>query len=106
MVRRINTVFWAAAVALTTSCTWVKPIEGADDVALISAERAKSCERIGAAIVMTADEVGIIDRGDRKVATELLTLAKNQAVKTGGNAVVEGEVIREGEQRFLIYRCS
>lgn len=103
---RVNRATSLAALCLLSACTWVKPIAGAGDIALIKPEAAEACRRIGATRVTTASEVGILDRSDAKMADEMLTLARNEAVRMGGNAIVEGEMLGDGAQRFIIYRCD
>lgn len=95
------------ATSALSSCTWVKPVEGADQVALIDLADAARCERLGTTTSITASKVGIVDRNDMKVAEEQLTLARNQAVNMGGNAIVEDAESdeRAGEKRFIVFAC-
>jgi hypothetical protein len=86
-------------------CTWVKLEEGAVDVALIPAAMAKQCERLGTTQATSKASVGMIKRNDAKVATEILTLAKNSAAEMGGNTISEVGRLAEGKQTFTVYRC-
>ncbi len=95
------------AACMLSACTWVKPVEGAGEVALIDLADAADCQRLGTTTSITASKVGIVDRSDMKVAEEQLTLARNQAVNMGGNAIVEDAEAdeRAGEKRFIVFAC-
>ncbi|WP_439135178.1 DUF4156 domain-containing protein [Pseudomaricurvus sp.] len=98
---------WVAVSFLTavvSGCTWVKSEPGAYDVDLKTANDVLNCEKLGSASTRTKDSFGF-DRNADKVAIELLTLARNEAVGQGGNAVVPTSKIVEGRQTFAIYKC-
>lgn len=87
-------------------CTWVKLAPGAEGVRVAEPSATAACERVGTTKARTKSSVGIFPRSDEKVATELETLARNDAPELGGNTVVaEGPVDEEGVQRFGVYAC-
>lgn len=94
------------SLAALCACSWVKPIAGADQVSLIKPGIAQACEELGSASTQVKDRVGIFGRNEKKIADELIALAKNEAVRLGGDAVVADGAPKDGFQRFKIYRCQ
>ena len=104
-MRRIRTAVVAMLLAGSGACAWVPLDPGAEAVSVRTAAQVADCERLGRTSTRTADGVGPIPRRDAKVAEELERLARNEAVRMGGNAVAPLDEARDGEQRFGIYRC-
>ena len=78
----------------------------AEAVRIAGTNDVEGCTRVGTTKVRTKSKIGIFARGEKKVAEELSTLARNDSVELGGNTVVaEGPVSAEGVQRFAIYDC-
>ena len=95
-----------AALAMLPACTWVKLTEQGETVTVVS-KVADSCERLGSTSSQTKADIASVGRNDKKVATELQTLARNSAAKMGGDTIVaESEVSESGEQKFGVYRCG
>lgn len=95
-----------ALVTSLVACTWVKPSAGSDKVAMVKPELAASCKKVGEANASVKHRVGVVERREDKVSKELVTLAKNEAVKLGGNTIVQDGPAFEGVQRFLVYLCE
>lgn len=93
------------AILLATGCTWVKPETGGEQVALRQMHEVAQCQKKGNVEVKTLPKVGFVQRSTTKIASELLTLAQNEAVVLGGNAVVPTSSVENGAQRFAVYRC-
>lgn len=92
---------------LLSSCEWVKPTSGGENVALVkSGGLTAHCEKVGTTGSKVKDGLGIVKRKEHKVTQELVTLAKNEAAKLGGNTIVATGPIIEGEQEFTVYKCS
>jgi hypothetical protein len=88
-----------------SGCTWVKLTTGGEQVA-VESRADPACKKLGHTTSMGLSEVASIDRKEAKVATELETLARNQAAGLGGNTIVpDGPVTKEGEQTFTVYQC-
>jgi hypothetical protein len=51
------------------------------------------------------DKITFIKRSNRAQKAELEKLAKNEAAKMGGNAVVADTEIVDGRQTYVIYKC-
>jgi len=94
------------SVALVLSaCTWVKPEEGTEAVALVKPQVVQNCQKLGQTNVKVTDKLAFINRSDKKVAQELLTEARNAALLKGADSIVaEGEEV-DGKQTFGLYRC-
>jgi len=88
-----------------SGCTWVKPAAGAGSVALVMPKHVINCKSLGTTTVEVKDRVGFVNRSEEKVAEELLTLAKNAAVKQGGDTLVADGAPVDGTQKFKIYKC-
>ena len=87
-------------------CQWVKPTEQGKNVSLVKEAHVESCKKLGSTESNVADNVGIIRRGDKKIAKELIVLAKNQAAKMGGDTIVALNAAENGSQKFGIYTCK
>ncbi len=94
----------ALPIIALSACTWVKTDPGAESVAVKTASEVVACDYLGKASAVTKDRL-LWGRNAAKVQTELLTLARNEAVKMEGNTVVPQADMAEGRQSFAVYRC-
>jgi hypothetical protein len=95
-----------AAASLAGGCTWVPLDPGAEAVTVRDADdAARSCERLGKTHTRTSDGLGPIPRRPSAIEEELVALARNEAVRMGGNAVAPLSTVEDGEQSWAIYRC-
>jgi len=92
------------AIAVS-SCTWVQLTAEGENVSLASFDLVRNCEHIGRATSKTLGSIVTVERGGAKLQKELLTLARNEAGRMGGNTVVPESLIDGGEQTFSVYRC-
>lgn len=90
---------------LLASCQWVKPTSGSESISLVKPGHAENCQKIGMTRSKVKDGLGVVKRKGSKVTQELVTLAKNEAVKLGGDTIVATGDIVEGEQEFDVYKC-
>lgn len=97
----------AAATLGLGACTWVKmEPEGARIRVLAASADTSGCSARGEIGVSVKDKVGLYRRNDLKVRDELETMARNEAVSLGADAVQPlGEPVA-GEQRFSAFRCG
>ncbi len=95
-----------AIAAVTSSCTWVKVSEQASSVAVANAANVRSCVYLNEVSVSVPNKVGFINRNTDKVATELATMARNEAATDGGDTIVPSSGVEKGRQRFNVYKCS
>ncbi|QKI89304.1 DUF4156 domain-containing protein [Thiomicrorhabdus xiamenensis] len=91
---------------VTSGCTWIKPIQGADQVELVTVQDIISCQKIGAVNTSVLSKVGFIERSSESVTENSIALAKNEAVRMGGNRIVAVEPAEDGHMRFNIYLCK
>lgn len=94
------------AVASLSACTWVKPTEPAKNVAVANASNVRGCSLLREVSVSVTSKLGPINRNAEKVATELATLARNEAVGFGGDTVVPITSVEGGHQTFNVYKCG
>lgn len=95
----------AASLSFFSACTWVKPVDGSDQVVLVKADNVVGCEKLGHTTSFVKDNVAGLTRNQETVTEELVTLGKNQAVKMGGDAIVQSEPLKDGKVGFDIYKC-
>jgi len=104
-----NRVFLVSLIGslalLGASCTWVEPMEGTEGIALVKYTAAQKCQKLGATTSQVKDSVGFVQRGNKKVTTELVTLAKNSAINMGGDTITALGPEQDGAQKFGIYKC-
>ncbi len=89
-----------------SACQWVKTTEGGENVSLVKMAHVVNCEKLGTTTSSVKDSIGFIDRKERKVMDELVTLAKNDAANMGGDTIVANKAISSGSQEFAVYRCQ
>ena len=95
-----------ALITNLSGCTWVALAPDADQVRIGGSDGVDECTRVGTTKARTKVRIGIFARNEEKVARELTTLARNDALELGGNTIVaEGPVSADGMQRFAIYDC-
>jgi len=100
-----KTIAGMSALAVLSACTWVKPTPEGEKVAVSDRAGVEHCLREGELIASLKSRVGAFERNPGKVAGELETLARNEAVSMGGDTVVAESEISEGRQTFGIYKC-
>lgn len=101
-----NFLLAAIIVVIATGCTWVQLTAEGKDVSLADVQRISNCERIGRATSKTLGSVVMIERGGGRLQEELLTLARNEAGRMGGNSIVPESLIDNGQQDFGVYNCQ
>ncbi len=89
---------------LLSACSLVKLTAQGENVAVLSLDQVRNCNKIGDTSVSVVSKVGITRDQDR-VARELAILARNSAASRGGDTVVATSVPVNGQQNFDIYRC-
>lgn len=100
---RVSIVF--SLVILSTSCTWVKVSESGEDIRVANLSEVAACERVGKVTSVSKAKVAGIKRSEKKLSTELETIARNQALGLGGNTVVALGQITGDEQTFQVFNC-
>ena len=105
-LRLLNVVVLSGGGASLAACSWVKPDEGAADVALVKAAHVRECKELGKIYANTTHTLAGLQRKRSKVADELVTLAKNEAYGMGGDTIVSLSAPENGEQRFVAYLCQ
>lgn len=89
-----------------SGCTWVNENPAGKAVRITQFNQVFSCNKVGDVVVSVKHKVGFISRGKNKVANELTTLARNEAIKINADTLVaKGEPI-EGKQEFQAFRCN
>lgn len=97
----------ALPVLLLGACTWVKMEPGGTRVRVLALDApVDACTRLGEIGVSVKDRVAFYQRNDLKVRDELETMARNEAIGLGADAIRPLEEPAAGEQRFTAYRCG
>ncbi len=99
-------VLLAPLIALTSACTWVTLNEHAKSVTVVTESHIANCQKLGNITAKT--RAYFLDGADRdadKVALELTTLARNEALKLNSNTIVPTTDVIKGEQSFHAYYC-
>lgn len=100
-----NVAVLLACAALSAGCTWVKPSAKSHEVVLMTQDQVVNCVKKGVTSSKTLSKITVVPRSNDKVFSELVMLAKNEAVILGGDAVVAEGLMEEGRQTFGVYRC-
>ena len=95
------------AVLTLSNCasTWVQLTPEGEKVVQLPLANVSNCTRIGSTRSSTLNKMLFLERNRAKLELELVTLARNEAGTTGGNAIVAESEIADGQQRFGVYRC-
>ena len=94
------------AMSLVLSgCSWVQPLPGADDVALMQIEDVAKCQKLGSTRAQTLNKVTMFERDQEAMRNELIALAKNEAVRMRGDTIVQLSELKDGTMEFGIYDC-
>src|SRR5690554_1006602 len=94
-----------ATLLAACSSNWVQITPEGQPVVAVTAADVANCTRIGVASVNALDSIAFIDRGARRLQQELVTLARNEAGRMGGNRVTPESTIEDGRQTFGVFRC-
>ena len=95
-----------AILALLVGCAWVRLQPDAEGVRVIELAEAAQCEKLGTTTSSVLAKVGPFERGRSKVQGELQTVARNESVKMGGDAIAPTSKVEQGRQSFDVFRCS
>ncbi len=80
--------------------------KGSDRVSLVETSQIGSCQSKGEITVSVLAEVGFISRSVDAVEANLIQLARNGAIDSGGDTVVRGNSPEFGKRTFAIYKCN
>ena len=102
----MHTAVIAILLFVLAGCTWVELTEEGEAVTVVSSV-ASTCKRLGSTTSTTKADLASINRSGKKVSSELVTLARNSAVRMGGDTITaESEISEAGVQTFGIFRCG
>jgi hypothetical protein len=105
---RLKLLAITGSTLLLAACAGVRPgLEpGAEAVNLLPEARVRDCEHLGTVEVSVLERFLGMDRHEDQVEADLANLARNHAVERNGDAVAALGRVRDGKQRFGIYRCG
>jgi hypothetical protein len=89
-----------------SACTWVKVTEPGQRVEVRQAGETENCKLLGKVTSVSRAKIAGVSRSVKKLATELETIARNEAVDMGGNTVVPAGEINGDEREFQVYQCQ
>lgn len=93
-------------LSLGVACTWVPLTPEGQGVQLSSSESVADCQPIGHMQSRTTTRVGPFARSPSKIREEQIALARNEAARMGGDAIVAEGPAEDGEQRFGVFGCA
>jgi hypothetical protein len=97
----------AVLLLALSACTFVKMAPGGAQVQVARSDRDLSaCQRRGEIAVSVKDRLGPYTRDEIRVRDELETLARNEAPGLQADTVQPRSEPKDGEQRFLAFRCK
>ena len=101
-----NSVVYLGLIFVLGGCQWVKPKENIEDIAIVKPVHVQDCESVKSISTSVKDAVGVFKRGQKKVASELIILAKNRALELEADTIVPVSEPENGSQNFELYRCN
>jgi hypothetical protein len=98
----------AIAAVFLSACQWVKLTPEGEGVRVGNAAEVASCKKLGEVSGRTTVTVGPAARNDAKIATEIETLARNEAatLKGGANVIVPLGPVDWDHRDYAAYRCE
>lgn len=102
----VKVVLATASFSSLIACNWVKPDDGAENIALVKPVHVQNCKKLGVASATVKHKIAGLERKSKKVNDELLTLATNEALQMQGNTIVSIGKAEEGKQSFEVYLCE
>lgn len=107
MAKGIIKLFALSILSLSlAACSWVEPLPGAHSVTVVKSLEKNQCTKLGTTNTNALDAVGIYQRDEDAIIKDLLMLAKNEAVRMGGDTIIAETSLEKGRMRFGIYRCK
>ncbi|MDP1757779.1 MAG: DUF4156 domain-containing protein [Pseudohongiella sp.] len=102
----ITLALLAGALALSAcSSNWVQVTPEGQAVRVATTQDIARCTRVGTANVNALDNIAFVQRGAARLQEELISLARNEGGRLGGNRVVPESTIEDGRQTFGVFRC-
>lgn len=89
-----------------SACTWVEPTKGSTEVLLVKAGNVSNCNKLGTTRASVTHKIGVLTRDEESVREDLVAIAKNSAVKLGGDSIVARDPIVDGNLDFDVYKCN
>jgi hypothetical protein len=98
----------ALVLALGSACQWVKLTPEGEAVRVGNAAEVASCKKLGEVSGRTTVTVGPAARNEAKIATEIETLARNEAatLSGGANVIVPLGAVEWDHRDYAAYRCE
>ncbi len=100
-----NWIVVALSSLMISGCSWVQPLPGADEVAVMTIEDVAKCQKLGSTHAQTLNKVTMFERDQEAMRQELIALAKNEAVRMRADTIVPLSDIEDGTMEFGIYNC-
>lgn len=95
-----------AVSLLLGGCSWTHPAAPGAAVRVATVADVGHCRKVGQTSVALYDKLAAIRDDPAKVRQALDALARDGAVPLGGDTVVPVGEVKEGRQRFDVYRCA
>lgn len=103
---KLASIAMIAMLLATSACTWVKLEQGGSGVRVAAADESMArCTFKGDITTTVTNRMAGIERNSIKVADELETLARNEAVSLGANTIQPKGPPVAGEQSFTAHAC-
>jgi hypothetical protein len=79
---------------------------GSDQIVLAEPASVAQCQSKGKVNVSVMSEVAFYTRSAESVEANLLQMARNAAIDTGGDTVVKGPSMEYGKRSFEVFKCK
>jgi hypothetical protein len=94
-----------SSALILSACSFVDLTQEGEKVRILEASEVSSCKHLGQSTASTQEKALGVRRHDKAINNELTSLARNTAVKMGGDTIVAEGPEDGGKQTFLIYKC-
>lgn len=90
-----------AELSLTTPLS-----DAALAVTLAAPEQVSHCQKLGTVGASVLPRIGIVERSQESQGADLDRLARSEAARLGGDAVVAASPLLDGRRSYQVYRCG
>jgi hypothetical protein len=106
-MRQISrSILMVAAAILLAACSFIELTKEGEKVRLVETGEIMGCKYLGQVTASVADRVGIVGRKEESVQENVNVLARNAAADMGGDTAKPADNLKEGKQKFDVYRCQ
>ena len=101
-----RSVLLVFAVGTLSACSFVELSKEGEKVRLVETGEITGCKSLGQVTASVANQIGFVGRKEESIQENVNTLGRNAAAELGGDTIKAADNLKEGKQKFDVYRCK